>query len=109
LFQFDEWLIHHWSHNASSLPFFFNTQAGRRVAELIPTAREKRRAWMDREQSDRAIGILSRLPGFRKESLEEIADLYSHSAASSPSSRSVRHLALPPDFKNSSNSTAAGV
>jgi hypothetical protein len=74
LFQLDEWLIHHWSHNTWSLPFFFNTQAGRREAELIPTAREKRRAWMDREQSDRAIGILSRLPAFRKESLEENAD-----------------------------------
>ena len=32
-----------------------------------------------------------------------------HTAASSPSRRSVRHLALPPDLMNSSSSTATGV
>ncbi len=34
---------------------------------------------------------------------------FAHVAASSPSRRSVRHLALPPDLMNSSSSTGIGV
>ena len=53
-----------------------------------------------------AVIFMGRAPGVG--STYEPAARRFHPAASSPSSRSVRHFALPPAFRNSSSSTSIG-